>query len=120
MTSDAVDERKPAGADIAGTVLLILLHVFMYVFTAGFIAFGAMLTDSCAYVECGAEAWVSRGIGLMWFGGAALLLGSVCTCVWRLIKGRRAVLAALVCCGLHVLLALVAFSMVSQAGPTGA
>jgi hypothetical protein len=106
---------KPA--NVAATVVLLLVHGFLLAATVVLLGLFAMGTDPCGTVKCGDPAWIDRAMLLGIWGGAAVLVADVAVAVFLLVRRRTAFFVPIIGCAAQVGLAIGAAAMESLAGP---
>jgi hypothetical protein len=106
---------KPA--NVAATVVLLLVHGFLLAATDVLLGLFVMGTDPCGSVKCGDPAWIDRATMVGVWGGAAVLVADVAVAVFLLIRRRTAFFVPLIGCVVQVGLAIGAAAMESLAGP---
>lgn len=115
MATDDPPRSRPA--DLAATLVLLVLHGFLYGATFGVLGLMVMTTDPCGSVKCGDAAWIDRAMTLAtWAGGVVLLLDAVIA-GYLLIRRRRAFFVPIIGCVAQAGLAVGAVAMELQAGP---
>ena len=108
---------QPSGAPLIVTVLVVLFHLGLVYVTVMVVGLSAMGTDSCGYVECGDPQWANRALALAFYGSAVLVVLNIGVTAWRATTKRPALLAAATGCLLQVGLAVLAFYLMTLAGP---
>jgi hypothetical protein len=106
---------KPA--NVAATVILLLVHGFLLAATVVLLGLFVMGTDPCGSVKCGDPAWIDRAMMLGIWVGAAVLVADVAVAVFLLIRRRTAFFVPIIGCVAQVALAIGAAAMESLAGP---
>ena len=61
-------------ADIAATVVLLVVHGFLFAATVALLGLLIMGTDACGAVQCGDPAWIDRATSVGIWAGAAILI----------------------------------------------
>ena len=104
-------------ADVAVTIVLLMVHAFLLAATVALLGLLVMVTDSCGSQRCGDHAWIDRA---MWLGigaGAAVGLADLVVAVYRLVRRKVAFFVPIIGCAAQLALAVAAASMESMAGP---
>ena len=104
-------------ADIAATLLVLLVHGFLLGATVVVLGLLVMGTDPCGSVKCGDPAWVDRAMMLGLWGGAAVLIADFAVAVYLLTRHRTAFYVPIIGCVAQVALTIGAAAMESLAGP---
>jgi hypothetical protein len=104
-------------ADIAATLVLLTVHVFLLAATVALLALLVMGTDSCGAVKCGDPAWIDRAMLLGIWAGAAILIADFVVAVYLLMRRKVAFFVPIIGCVAQVGLAIGAAAMESLAGP---
>jgi hypothetical protein len=104
-------------ADVAATVVLLIVHGFLLAATVVLLGLFVMRTDPCGSVKCGDPAWIDRAMMLGIWGGAAVLVADVAVAVFLLIRRRTAFFVPIIGCVAQVGLTIGAAAMESLAGP---
>jgi len=104
-------------ANVAATVVLLLVHGFLLAATVVLLGLLVMGTDPCGEVKCGDPAWIDRAMMLGIWGGAAVLVADVAIAVFLLIRRRTAFFVPIIGCVAQVGLTIGAAAMESLAGP---
>nr|WP_231588710.1 DUF6264 family protein [Mycobacterium nebraskense] len=113
-TADAPRGRP---ADLAATLVLLILHACLFGATFGLLGLLVMATDPCGSVKCGDPAWIERAMTLATLGGGAVLLLDAVVAVYLLSRRRRAFFVPIIGCLAQVGLTVGAVAMELQAGP---
>ena len=108
---------QPGAAPLIVTVLVVLFHLGLVFVTVMVVGLSAMGTDSCGYVECGDPQWANRALALAFYGSAVLVVLNIGVTAWRTITKRPALLVATTGCLLQVGLGVLAFYLMTLAGP---
>ncbi len=104
-------------ADIAATLVLLIVHGFLLGATVVLLGLLVMGTDPCGSVQCGDPAWIDRAMKLGIWAGAAVFVADVVVAVFLLTRRRLAFFVPLIGCAVQVGLAIGAAAMESLAGP---
>jgi hypothetical protein len=104
-------------ADVAATVVLLIVHGFLLAATVALLGLLVMGTDACGSVQCGDPAWIDRATMLGIWGGAAVLVADVAVAVLLLVRRRTAFFVPIIGCVAQVALAVGAAAMEWLAGP---
>lgn len=115
MPTDDTPRTRPA--DLAGTLVLLIVHGCVFGATFAVLGLLVMATDPCGSVKCGDPAWIDRAMTLATWGGGAILLADVLVAGFRLVRRRRAFFVPIIGCVAQVALAIGAVAMELQAGP---
>jgi hypothetical protein len=75
-------------ADIAATLVLLIVHGALFGATIVLLGLFVMITDPWGDVKCGDPAWIDRAMRLGIWGGAAVLLADVVVAVYLLARHR--------------------------------
>ena len=105
-------------ADIVGTIVLLIVHAFLWAATAALLGLFVMVTDPCGGGQrCGDPAWIDRA---MWLGlgvGAVVFIADLALAIWRLTRRRLAFFVPLIGCVAQLALGVGAAAMETLAGP---
>jgi|SRR5947209_5066212 len=104
-------------ANLAATLVLLLVHAFLFAATIALLDLLVMGTDPCGAVKCGDPAWIDRAMTLGVWAGAALLIADVALAVYVLARRRLTFVVPIIGCAAQVALAIAAAVMESLAGP---
>jgi hypothetical protein len=104
-------------ADIAATLVLLLVHGFLLGATVVVLGLLVMGTDPCGSVKCGDPAWIDRAMWVGIWGGAAVLVVDSVVALYFLVRRRTAFFIPIIGCAVQVGLAIGAAAMEWQAGP---
>ncbi len=104
-------------ADVAATVVLLIVHGFLLGATVVLLGLLVMVTDPCGSVKCGDPAWIDRAMMLGIWGGTAILIADLAVSVYLLIRRRTAFFVPIIGCVAQVALAVGAAAMEWMAGP---
>jgi hypothetical protein len=104
-------------ADIAATLVLLIVHGFLLGATYALLGLLVMVTDPCGAVKCGDPAWIDRAMRLGIWGGAAVFIADLTVAVYLLIRRKVAFFVPIIGCVAQVGLAIGAAAMEWQAGP---
>lgn len=104
-------------ADIAATILLLLLHAALAFLGALGVGLSVMGLDPCGYVACGDERWATVGVAVAFVGGIVLVGADLVVCVRRLAGGRRAWFVAVLFTLGQVAVVAAGLGLVAAAGP---
>jgi hypothetical protein len=121
MGDSVADTASEGAVRIVDAVVALVL--FMVQFGLGAVAFVSyiaipMSTDSCAYVDCGSEKWITPAmavVGISPFVGMIFLAGGI----YLLFRRKPAIWSPLAGCVTQFLMIAVAWGMATQAGPVG-
>jgi sterol desaturase/sphingolipid hydroxylase (fatty acid hydroxylase superfamily) len=109
--------RGNRSADIAVTIVLLIVHAFLWGATVALLGLLVMVTDSCGYQRCGDPAWIDRAMWLGLGAGAAIFIADLVAAVSRLALHRVAFFVPVIGCAAQLGLAIGAAAMESLAGP---
>ena len=104
-------------ADIAATLVLLIVHGALFGATLVLLGLLVMVTDACGSVKCGDPAWIDRAMRLGMWGGASILIADFVVAVYLLIRRRVAIFVPIIGCVAQVALGIGAAVMEFQAGP---
>jgi hypothetical protein len=104
-------------ADVAVTVVALIVHAFLLAATVGVLDLLVIITDSCGSRRCGDPAWISRAMWLGLGAGAAFLVADVIVAVTRLARRKVTFFIPLVGCAAQLALAIGAAALETLAGP---
>ncbi|HUO38971.1 MAG TPA: hypothetical protein VMU34_14585 [Mycobacterium sp.] len=104
-------------ADVAATVVLLIVHGLLLGATVVLLELLVMVTDPCGSVRCGDPAWIDGAMMLGIWAGAAVLIADVAVSAYLLVRHRTAFFVPIIGCAAQVALALGAAAMEWQAGP---
>jgi hypothetical protein len=110
-------QQRGRPADVAATVVLLLVHGFLLGATVVLLGLLVMGTDPCGSVQCGDPAWIDRAMWLGVWGGTAVLVADFVVAVYFLVRRRTAFFIPIIGCVAQVALAIGAAAMEWQAGP---
>ncbi|MGO9929189.1 MAG: hypothetical protein ACLPLP_24560 [Mycobacterium sp.] len=109
--------QRGGAANIAATLVLLIVHGFLFTATIGLLGLLVMGTDPCGAVKCGDPAWIDRAMMLGIWAGAAVLIADFVVAVYLLIRRKTAFYVPIIGCVAQVGLAIGAAAMESLAGP---
>jgi sterol desaturase/sphingolipid hydroxylase (fatty acid hydroxylase superfamily) len=109
--------RGSRAADIAVTIVLLMVHAFLLAATVALLGLLVMGTDSCGYQRCGDQAWIDRAMWLGLGAGAAIFITDLVVAVSRLARHRVAFFIPIIGCVAQLALAIGAAAMELLAGP---
>jgi Family of unknown function (DUF6264) len=104
-------------ADIVSTIVLLMVHAFLWAATAALLGLFVMVTDPCGYQRCGDPAWIDRAMWLGLGAGAVVFVADLALAVWRLARRRLAFFVPLIGCAAQLALGIGAAAMEMLAGP---
>ncbi|OBK51507.1 hypothetical protein [Mycobacterium sp. 1081908.1] len=104
-------------ANVAATVVLLIVHGFLLAATYVLLGLFVMGTDPCGTVKCGDPAWIDRAMILGIWGGAAVLVADIAVAVFLLIRRRTAFFVPIIGCVAQIALTIGAAAMETLAGP---
>lgn len=110
-------DRRGRPADVAATLVLLIVHGALFGVTIVLLGLFVMVTDPCGSVKCGDPAWIDRATTLGIWGGAAVLVADVVVAVYLLMRRRRAFFVPIIGCAAQVALGIGAAAMEWLAGP---
>ena len=117
MSTDNHRGPRSRPADIAATLVLLIVHGALFGATIVLLGLLVMSTDPCGSVKCGDPAWIDRAMRLGIWGGAAILIADFVVAVYLLVRQRVAFFVPIVGCVAQVALGIGAVAMESLAGP---
>ncbi len=103
--------------DTAATVVLLVVHAFLFGATVVLLSLLVMATDPCGSVPCGDPAWIDRAVWLGIIAGGAIGLADLVVAAYRLARRKVAFFVPVIGCVAQVALAIGAAAMESMAGP---
>jgi hypothetical protein len=109
--------QRGQAADISATLVLLIVHGFLFGATVVLLSLLVMGTDPCGYVKCGDPAWIDRAMRLGIWGGAAILITDFVVAAYLLVRRRVAFFVPIIGCVAQVALGIGAAAMESLAGP---
>ncbi len=104
-------------ADIAVSIVLLVVHAFLLAATVALLGLLVMVTDSCGSQRCGDQAWIDRAMWLGLGAGAAAGIADLVVTVYRLARRKVAFFVPIIGCAAQLALAVGAAAMESMAGP---
>jgi len=104
-------------ADIAATLVLLVVHGCLFGATVVLLGLLVMVTDPCGSVPCGDPAWIDRAMALGLWGGGAIGVADLVVAVYLLVRRRLAFFVPIIGCLAQVALAIGAAAMAWQSGP---
>lgn len=110
-------EQRGRTADVAATIVLLVVHGFLFAATIALLGLLVMGTDPCGAVKCGDGAWLNRAMMLGIWGGGVVLIADFVVAVYRVVRRRSAFFVPIIGCLAQVGLAIGAAAMDSLAGP---
>lgn len=110
-------DQRGRAAKIAVTLVLLIVHGFLFVATIALLSLLVMGTDSCGAVKCGDPAWFDRGMALGIWAGAAVLIADFVVAVYLLVRRKMAFYVPIIGCVAQVGLAIGAVAIASLSGP---
>ena len=108
---------RSQSANIAATLVLLIVHGFLLGATVVLLGLLVMVTDPCGSVKCGDPAWIDRAMWVGIWGGAAVLVVDFVVALYFLVRRRTAFFIPIIGCAVQVGLAIGAAAMEWQAGP---
>lgn len=113
---DDAPSQESAGR-VLGAMALVVLDFFIAIFGV-FLGFAmAMGSAGCAYVDCGDQAWVGRGMFVSTYVAGAMFFVTLIGSIVLASRGRPVLTFTAWCCGAQVLVIVIAMMMFGQAGP---
>ena len=109
--------RGSRTADIASTIVLLMVHAFLWAATGALLGLFVMVTDPCGYQRCGDPAWIDRAMWLGLGAGGVIVVADLVLAVSRLARRRLAVFVPLIGCAAQLALGIGAAAMEMLAGP---
>ena len=104
-------------ADIVSTIVLLMVHAFLWAATGALLGLLVMGTDPCGYQRCGDPAWIDRAMWLGLGAGGIIVAADLVLAVSRLARRRLAFFVPLIGCAAQLALGLGAAAMEMLAGP---
>jgi hypothetical protein len=104
-------------ADIAATLVLLIVHGLLLGTTAVLLGLLVMVTDPCGSVKCGDPAWIDRAMKLGIWGGAAVLIADFAVAGYLLARRKVAFFVPIIGCVAQLALGIGAGAMEWLAGP---
>ena len=93
-----LSSRGSRTADIASTIVLLMVHAFLWAATGALLGLFVMVTDPCGYQRCGDPAWIDRAMWLGLGAGGVIVVADLVLAVSRLARRRLAVFVPLIGC----------------------
>jgi hypothetical protein len=104
-------------ANIAATIVLLIVHAFLLGATVVLLGLFVMATDPCGSVKCGDPAWIDRAMKLGIWAGAAVFVLDFAVAAYLLVRRKVAFFVPIIGCVTQIGLAIGAAAMESLAGP---
>jgi hypothetical protein len=104
-------------ADIVSTIVLLMVHAFLWTATGALLGLFVMVTDPCGYQRCGDPAWIDRAMWLGLGAGGIIVVAEVVLAVSRLARRRLAFFVPLIGCAAQLALGIGAVTLEMLAGP---
>jgi hypothetical protein len=117
VSSETRRGQRSRPADIAATLVLLIVHGALFGATIVLLGLLVMGTDPCGAVKCGDPAWIDRAMRLGIWGGAAILLADFVVAIYLLIRHRVAFYVPIIGCVGQLALGIGAAAMELLAGP---
>ena len=117
MSTDNHRGRRRRPADIAATLVLLIVHGGLFGATIVLLGLFVMVTDPCGSVKCGDPAWIDRAMTLGMWGGAAILIADLAVALYLLMRRRVAFFVPIIGCVAQLALGIGAAAMEWLAGP---
>jgi hypothetical protein len=117
MSTDHCRGQRGRPADIAATLVLLIVHGALFGATIVLLGLLVMGTDPCGSVKCGDPAWIDRAMRLGIWGGTAILTVDFVFAIYLLVRQKVAFFVPIVGCVVQVALGIGAAVMESLAGP---
>jgi hypothetical protein len=117
VTSHNRQGKSGRAVDVTMTIVLLVVHAFLFVVTMFVLGMLVMGTDPCGSQTCGDPGWVDRAIGLGFWGGIAIFVADLVVTVFRLARHRTAFFVPLIGCVAQLALGIGAAAMELLAGP---
>ncbi len=112
-----IDYQRSQPANIAATIVLLIVHLFLLGATVALLGLLVMGTDACGAVKCGDPAWMDRAMKVGIWAGAAIFVADIVVAVYLLVRRKMAFFVPIIGCVAQVGLAIAAAAMESLAGP---
>ena len=109
--------ERSQSANIAATVVLLIVHGLLLGATVVLLGLFVMATDPCGSVRCGDPAWIDRAMKLGIWTGAAIFFIDLVVAGYLLTRRKAAFVVPIIGCVTQVGLAIGAAAMESLAGP---
>ena len=109
--------KRGQPADIAATLVLLVVHGLLLGVTVALLNLLVMGTDPCGAVKCGDPVWLDRSMKVGVWAGAALFIADLVVTACLLVRRKLAFFVPLIGCVVQVGLAIGAAAMESLAGP---
>ena len=110
--------RGSRTADNPSTIVLLMMHAFLWAATAALVGLFVMVTDPCGGSQrCGDPAWIDRAMWLGLGAGAVVFVADLALAVSRLARRRLAFFVPLIGCAAQLALGIGAAAMEMLAGP---
>ncbi len=103
--------------DVAATVVLLVVHAFLFGTTVVLLSLLVMATDPCGSVPCGDPAWIDRGMSLGIFAGGAVGVADLLVAGYRVARRKVAFFVPVIGCVAQLALGIGATAMEWRAGP---
>lgn len=104
-------------ADVVGTIVLLVVHAFLWAATGALLGLFVMVTDPCGYQRCGDPAWIDRATWLGVGAGGIVFVAGLAVAITRLARHRTAFFVPLIGCVAQLALGVGGVAMEWQAGP---
>ena len=117
MTTDNRRGHRSRPADIAATLVLLIVHGALFGATIVLLGLLVMGTDPCGSVKCGDPAWIERAMRLGIWGGAAVLIADFVVATYLLVRQKVAFFVPIIGCVAQVALGIGAAAMEWLGGP---
>ena len=111
------DSQNKRNADITVTIVLLIVHAFLFGATIVMLGLFVMVTDSCGSVKCGDPAWIDRAMWLAVGVGGAVGIIDLVVAVYRLARRKLAFFVPIIGCAAQAAVAIGAAAMEFMAGP---
>src|ERR1700758_4344585 len=111
MSTDNRRGHRSRPADIAATLVLLIVHGALFGATIVLLGLLVMGTDPCGSVKCGDPAWIQRAMRLGIWGGAAVLIADFVVATYLLVRQKVAFFVPIIGCVAQVALGIGAAAM---------
>jgi hypothetical protein len=108
---------KNSTSDIVATIVLLMVHAFLWAATGALLGLFVMITDPCDYQRCGDPAWIDRAMWLGLGAGAAVWIVDLVFAVRRLAQRKTAFFVPLIGCAAQLAVGAGAAGLEMLAGP---